>query len=176
MPESNPSQHRAGGGSKSAVAAMAPWLGLAALVGVLDQLTKQWVLESLRFGEVIPVTPFFDLVLVFNRGAAFSFLADHSGWQRWFFTGLAVVISGWLLALMHRHRDERLLPAAFALIIGGALGNGLDRAWYGAVVDFVHFHWGSFSWYIFNIADVAIVVGVLGLLYESFRPAGEKTA
>lgn len=176
MPESNPSQHRAGGGSKSAVAAMAPWLGLAALVGVLDQLTKQWVLGSLHFGEVIPVTPFFDLVLVFNRGAAFSFLADHSGWQRWFFTGLAVVISGWLLALMHRHRDERLLPAAFALIIGGALGNVVDRLMHGAVVDFLYFHAGRHGWPAFNLADAAITLGVGMMLWAQFRGNGEARA
>ena len=99
---------------RSALSLMLPWLILALVVGVLDQFTKQLVLANLHYGQVIPVTGFFDLVLVFNTGAAFSFLAEHSGWQRWFFTVLALAVSGWLLTLMHHHRHERLLPAAFA--------------------------------------------------------------
>lgn len=118
--------------ARSALALMLPWLILAVVVGVLDQVTKQLVLANLYRGEVIPVTGFFDLVLVFNTGAAFSFLAEHGGWQRWFFTVLALGISAWLLALMHHHRHEKLLPAAFALIIGGALGNVYDRIVHGA--------------------------------------------
>lgn len=178
MPESNPLKHPGAGtaGTRSAGAAMAPWLALAAMVAVLDQLTKQWVLDSLHFGQAIPITPFFDLVLVFNRGAAFSFLADHSGWQRWFFTGLAVVICGWLLALMHRHRDERLLPAAFALIIGGAIGNVVDRLIHGAVVDFLYFHAGRYGWPAFNLADAAITLGVGLMLWAQFRSNGEAKA
>ena len=150
--------------ARSALALMLPWLILAVVVGVLDQITKQMVMANLQLGQMIPVTSFFDLVLVFNTGAAFSFLAEHGGWQRWFFTVLAFAISAWMLTLMHHHRHEKLLPAAFALIIGGALGNGLDRMVYGAVVDFVHFHVGSFSWYIFNIADAAIVGGAVSLV------------
>jgi len=149
--------------------AMAPWLALALLVAALDQLTKQWVLDSLIPGQVIPVTGFFDLVLLFNPGAAFSFLADHGGWQRWFFTGLAVLICGWLLALMHRHREERLLPGAFALIIGGAVGNVYDRLIHGAVVDFLHFHYAAYSWPAFNLADAAITLGVVLMLWGQFR-------
>jgi len=148
---------------------MAPWLALALLVAALDQLTKQWVLDSLIPGQVIPVTGFFDLVLLFNPGAAFSFLADHGGWQRWFFTGLAVLICGWLLALMHRHREERLLPGAFALIIGGAVGNVYDRLIHGAVVDFLHFHYAAYSWPAFNLADAAITLGVVLMLWGQFR-------
>ncbi|MCB1926711.1 MAG: signal peptidase II, partial [Rhodocyclaceae bacterium] len=91
---------------------MAAWLALSAAVAVLDQATKVWVMDSLAFGEHVEITNFFDLVLVFNPGAAFSFLADHSGWQRWFFVALAVVISGWLLVLLRRHQSERLLPLA----------------------------------------------------------------
>lgn len=152
-----------------ALAAMAPWLALAVLIVVLDQLTKQIVLGTMRYGEVIPVTGFFDLVLVFNPGAAFSFLAEHSGWQRWFFTGLAVVICGWLLAMMYQHRRERLLPAAFALIIGGAIGNVIDRLMHGAVVDFLYFHAGSYGWPAFNLADSAITIGVGLMLWAQFR-------
>lgn len=152
--------------------AMAPWLVLAAIVVGLDQLSKSVVLAELHYGERIPVTGFFDLVLVFNPGAAFSFLADHSGWQRWFFTGLAVVICGWLLALMHRHRSERMLPMAFALIIGGAVGNVIDRLVHGAVVDFLYFHAGRYGWPAFNLADAAISAGVVLMLWGQFRSDG----
>lgn len=151
------------------LAAMAPWLALAVLIVALDQLTKQLVLGTMHYGEVIPITAFFDLVLVFNPGAAFSFLADHSGWQRWFFTGLAVVICGWLLAMMYHHRSERLLPVAFALIIGGAIGNVIDRLMHGAVVDFLYFHAGSYGWPAFNLADSAITIGVGLMLWAQFR-------
>jgi signal peptidase II len=177
MPDSNQSPRlRDGRAAKSALAVMTPWLALAVIVAILDQLTKQWVLGSLQYGQVIPITGFFDLVLVFNRGAAFSFLAEHSGWQRWFFTGLAVVICGWLLALMHRHRDERLLPAAFALIIGGAIGNVIDRLMHGAVVDFLYFHAGRYGWPAFNLADAAITLGVGMMLWGQFRSDGKTKA
>ena len=157
---------------RNALALMLPWLVLAVLVGVLDQVTKQLVLANLHRGEMIPVTGFFDLVLVYNTGAAFSFLAEHSGWQRWFFTVLALAISAWLLALMHHHRHEKLLPAAFALIIGGALGNVYDRIVHGAVVDFLHFHSAGWSWPAFNLADSAITVGVVMMLWgQLFGPS-----
>lgn len=166
--------------ARSALALMRPWLILAAAVGVLDQVTKQWVLENLHHGQVIPITGFFDLVLVLNTGAAFSFLAEHGGWQRWFFTVLAVAVSGWLLTLMHHHRHERLLPAAFALIIGGALGNVYDRIVHGAVVDFLHFHYAGWSWPAFNLADSAITVGVVMMLWGQLfahhdHGAGDQT-
>ena len=151
--------------SRSAFVLMLPWLILAVVVGVLDQITKQMVMANLQLGQMIPVTSFFDLVLVFNTGAAFSFLAEHGGWQRWFFTVLALGISAWLLALMHHHRHEKLLPAAFALIIGGALGNVYDRIVHGAVVDFLHFHYAGWSWPAFNLADSAITVGVVMMLW-----------
>jgi signal peptidase II len=148
---------------------MLPWLALAILIAMLDQVTKQVALQTMEYGARIPVTAFFDLVLVFNRGAAFSFLADHSGWQRWFFTGLAVIICGWLTVLLHQHRNERLLPTAFALIIGGAIGNVVDRLMHGAVVDFLYFHAGRYGWPAFNFADAAITVGVALMLWAQFR-------
>lgn len=161
---------------RPALLSMAPWLVLAAIVVGLDQFTKYVVLAELRHGERIAVTAFFDLVLVFNPGAAFSFLADHSGWQRWFFTGLAVVICGWLLALMYRHRAERMLPTAFALIIGGAVGNVIDRLIHGAVVDFLYFHAGRYGWPAFNLADAAISLGVVLMLWGQFRSDGHGKA
>ena len=151
--------------SRSSFVLMLPWLILAVVVGVLDQITKQMVMANLQLGQMIPVTSFFDLVLVFNTGAAFSFLAEHGGWQRWFFTVLAFAISAWMLTLMHHHRHEKLLPAAFALIIGGALGNVYDRLVHGAVVDFLHFHYAGWSWPAFNLADSAITVGVVMMLW-----------
>lgn len=147
------------------------WLSLAALIAVLDQLTKWLALNHLVQGDAITVTPFFKLVLVFNPGAAFSFLADHSGWQRWFFIVLAIVVCGWLVALLRHHQHERALPSAFALIIGGAIGNVIDRLTHGAVVDFLYFHYDRFGWPAFNLADSAITVGVALMLWTQLRPA-----
>jgi len=156
---------------RDALRLMAPWLALIALVIVLDQVTKEWALAQsiLARGERIEVTFFFDLVLAFNRGAAFSFLAEHSGWQRWFFSVLALAVSAWLLALTWQHRRERLLPFAFALIIGGAIGNVIDRFNHGAVVDFLSFHAGPYYWPAFNLADSAITLGVGLMLIGHFR-------
>ncbi|MFT4171501.1 MAG: signal peptidase II [Rhodocyclaceae bacterium] len=145
------------------------WLGVSALVIVLDQYTKWLVQQALALGEGIPVTSFFDLVFVYNRGAAFSFLANHSGWQRWFFVGLAVVICGWLLAMLRRHQDETLQPLAFTLVIGGAIGNVIDRLAHGAVVDFLYFHAGRYGWPAFNVADSAICVGVALMVLAQLR-------
>ncbi|MDQ8023071.1 MAG: signal peptidase II [Moraxellaceae bacterium] len=145
------------------------WLLLAAVVAGLDQLTKQIVLANFTLGEVRPVTSFFDLVLVYNPGAAFSFLADHSGWQRWFFLGLAVIICSWLLVLVKRHQAEVLQPLAFSLIIGGAIGNVIDRLLHGAVVDFLFFHAGRYGWPAFNLADSAIVLGVGLMILAQWR-------
>ena len=153
---------------------MAAWLALSAAVAVLDQATKVWVMDSLAFGEHVEVTNFFDLVLVFNPGAAFSFLADHSGWQRWFFVALAIVISGWLVVLLRRHQSERLLPLAFAMIIGGAVGNVIDRFLYGAVVDFLYFHIGRYGWPAFNLADSAITLGVVLMIWAQIRDARQS--
>ena len=150
------------------------WLLLAAIVTILDQLTKVWMMDSLSPGARQPVTSFFDLVLVFNPGAAFSFLADHSGWQRWFFVILAVVICGWLLTLLVRHQRETLLPLAFSLIIGGAIGNVIDRLVHGAVVDFLFFHAGGYGWPAFNLADSAITLGVGLMLWAQFRELRPK--
>jgi len=152
---------------------MTPWLAFIVLVILLDQVTKKWALDyflsHFTHSGRIEVTFFFDLVLAFNRGAAFSFLAEHSGWQRWFFAVLALAVSAWLLTLTWRHRFERLLPSAFSLIIGGALGNVIDRFNHGAVVDFLSFHAGPYYWPAFNIADSAITLGVALMLIGQFR-------
>ena len=144
----------------------AAWLGLSALIIALDQATKYWITAWLSFGETVRVTGFFDVVLVYNPGAAFSFLSSASGWQRWFFIVLAGAISVWLVVLIRRHAHERWLPLSFALILGGAIGNVIDRALYGAVIDFLYFHIGRYGWPAFNVADSAISVGVCILLWE----------
>lgn len=153
---------------------MARWLALATLVLVLDQASKAWVLASFRLMESQVVTPFFNLVFVFNAGAAFSFLAGAGGWQKWFFVVLALGISLWLLTLLRRHAQERLLPAALSLILGGAIGNVIDRLRFDAVVDFLDFHLAGYHWPAFNVADSAITVGVALMLWHQFR-LGKET-
>ncbi len=143
---------------------------LSGAVVALDQASKWIVLETMRQGEAIRVTDFFQLVLLFNPGAAFSFLAHQPGWQRWFFVLLAMLICGWLLSMLRRHAHERTLPLAFSLIIGGAIGNVVDRLVHGAVVDFLYFHVGRYGWPAFNVADSAITVGVVLMLWSHFRP------
>ena len=146
------------------------WMALAAGVIVLDQLTKWWVLSVMHYGETIYVAPFWNWVLVYNKGAAFSFLADQEGWQRWFFTVLALGVSGWITAMLRKHHEETLLSLALALIMGGAIGNVIDRVRIGAVVDFVQWHAAGFYWPAFNVADSAICVGAALMVWDQFRP------
>lgn len=150
---------------------MIRWLLLAGGIIAVDQITKLWVLGNFHLNEQRAVTEFFNLVLVFNSGAAFSFLAGAGGWQKWFFVGLALVISAWLLSMLRQHAAERLLPAALSLVLGGALGNVIDRLRFGAVVDFLDFHIAGWHWPAFNVADSAITIGVgLMLLHQLFQP------
>lgn len=142
------------------------WLALAGLVIALDQASKLWVLAHFHLGQSLPVTDFFNLVLVMNPGASFNFLADAGGWQRWFFIALALAVSAWLVAEIRRHAQGTLLPAAFALVLGGALGNVIDRFRFGAVVDFLDFHLAGLHWPAFNVADAAITCGVALLLWQ----------
>jgi len=153
---------------------LARWLLLAAGVVVADQLTKGWVLGQFAVHERLAVNGFMNLVLVFNPGASFSFLADAGGWQKWFFVVLALAISVWLLAMLRRHAAERLLPAALALILGGALGNVIDRLRFGAVVDFLDFHAAGYHWPAFNVADSAITIGVALMLVQQLRSPREQ--
>lgn len=136
------------------------WLALAVVVIGLDQWSKLAILANFAEYESVRITDFFNLVLVYNPGAAFSFLAGHDGWQRWFFVVLAAGICSWLLRLTWKHRAEILQPAAFSLVVGGALGNVIDRLLYGKVVDFLDAHWGLHHWPAFNLADSAICLGV----------------
>jgi signal peptidase II len=148
---------------------LARWLALATFVVLLDQASKAWVLASFRYMESLVVTPFFNLVLVYNSGAAFSFLAGAGGWQKWFFVVLALGISLWLLSLLRQHAGERLLPLALSLILGGAIGNVIDRLRFDAVVDFLDLHLAGYHWPAFNVADSAITVGVLLMLWHQIR-------
>ena len=150
------------------------WLVLAVFVLILDQVSKTWMLANFRLVDRQTVTAFFNLVLVFNPGASFSFLADAGGWQKWFFVVLALAISLWLLKLLRKHAQERLLPAALSLILGGALGNVIDRLRFDAVVDFLDFHLAGYHWPAFNVADSAITVGVALMLWHQFR-SGKET-
>ena len=146
------------------------WLELAATVIALDQLSKWIVLSKMQFGETIYVAPFWNWVLVYNKGAAFSFLADQEGWQRWFFTVLALGVSAWIVTMLRRHWNETLLSLSLSLILGGALGNVIDRIRFGAVVDFVQWHAAGFYWPAFNVADSAICVGAALMIWDQFRP------
>lgn len=152
------------------------WLVLALLVVALDQFSKLMVVASFAYGEGLIITSFFNLVHVLNHGAAFSFLAGAGGWQRWFFTILAVVISVWLIVMIRRHQAERLQPLAFALVLGGAIGNVIDRVRIGAVIDYLDFHAAGVHFPAFNLADSAITLGVilmlLHALLEGRKPHG----
>ncbi|HZN86728.1 MAG TPA: signal peptidase II [Burkholderiales bacterium] len=150
----------------------APWFLVAALVLAADRLTKWLILGWLRPGESYEVTGFLELVLVFNRGAAFSFLADAPGWQRPFFIAVAVVVSAIVCWMLWRHPGRRLLGAGLALILGGALGNLWDRVAIGAVVDFLDFHAYGWHWPAFNVADSAISAGAALVIADGFRHRG----
>jgi signal peptidase II len=154
----------------------AHWYALAALVVVLDQLSKWIVLENIRFGETIYVAPFWNWVLTFNPGAAFSFLADQPGWQRWFFTVLALGFPAGSPSNCANIPGQKLLSLALTLVMGGALGNVIDRVRFGAVVDFVQWHAAGFYWPAFNVADSAITVGAVLLVFEQLTTAGKKEA
>lgn len=151
------------------------WLALSGVVIALDQITKLLILRSFVLGDSVPLMPNFNLVLVYNSGAAFSFLANAGGWQKWFFVALALGVSVWIIGMLKQHAAERLLAFALALILGGALGNVIDRFAYGAVVDFLDFYIGNWHWPAFNVADSAITVGAALLIWEQLRSSG-KTA
>jgi signal peptidase II len=144
------------------------WLSLATVIIILDQITKLWISQTFVYGESVAVTNFFNLVLVHNSGAAFSFLSNAGGWQRWLFSGIAVSASVWIIWLLRKHQQEKLFCFALTLILGGALGNLIDRAAYGYVVDFLDFYWNTYHFPAFNIADSAVTCGAGLLLWQSF--------
>ena len=150
------------------------WLVLAGVLIILDQLTKLYFDGLLRYGQRIAVLPFFDFTLLYNPGAAFSFLAQADGWQRWFFTILGLGASVFILWMMHKSRSNKRLMLALTLILGGALGNVIDRIAYGHVVDFLLFYWKDWYYPAFNIADTCITLGaILLILDELLRLRGQ---
>jgi len=148
------------------------WFGLAALIVIVDQLVKWAVLASFAPGERVALTGFFNLVLVFNKGAAFSFLASAPGWQTPLFVAVAVVAIIVVSVLLVRSGGDRLVCAGLALILGGALGNLIDRLRFGQVVDFLDFHLAGWHWPAFNVADSAITIGAGLLIFESLLRRG----
>ncbi|NRO97843.1 lipoprotein signal peptidase [Paraburkholderia sp. NMBU_R16] len=146
-----------------------PWLGIALIVILFDQLTKVAVRKVFAYATPYALTPFFNMFLVFNRGAAFNFLAAASGWQRWAFTALGVAAALVIVYLLKRHGNQRLFCTALALIMGGALGNVIDRLIHGQVIDFLDFHVGGWHWPAFNLADSAIVIGAILLVLDELR-------
>ena len=148
---------------------MLKWIALALAVIGVDQYTKALVTSHIPLGSGIVLTPFFTLVDIRNSGAAFSLFASEPGWQRVLFIVVASIASAILLFLLHRARGKPLMATALSLILGGALGNLLDRIRLGEVVDFLYFHWGSLGWPAFNAADSAITVGAALLVWDSLR-------
>ncbi|MFT3804801.1 MAG: signal peptidase II [Burkholderiaceae bacterium] len=165
-----PDDSRPGAPSLAGTAAApspARWYALALAVVIIDQLTKLWVLDHFAPGERLPVIPgLFDLTLLFNPGAAFSFLGNASGWQRWFFTALGLGASAVIAVLLHRHRGQTLFSLALAMIMGGAVGNVIDRLIFGKVVDFLLFYRDPWYFPAFNAADSAITLGAALLIVD----------
>lgn len=145
---------------------MLPWLALALVILIADQLTKTLILGHYRLGDSTVVTGFFNIVRAHNPGAAFSFLAGASGWQRWFFTAIGVVATLVILWMLKAHAGQKLFSFALACILGGAVGNVVDRLMHGYVVDFLDFHWAGWHFPAFNIADSGITIGAACLILD----------
>jgi len=155
---------------------MHKWLALSALIVVADQITKYVAVQQLALNQIVAVTPFFNLLLVYNAGAAFSFLSDAAGWQRGFFIGIALVASVWIVYLLRRYAHQRPFALALSLVLAGAVGNVIDRVLHGAVIDFLDFHAYGYHWPAFNVADSAISCGAALLIWDAFRPKARDKA
>jgi signal peptidase II len=156
---------KSGGGSS-----LSPWLGIAFIVILLDQLSKITIMKLFELGEDKVVTSFFNLTLAYNRGAAFNFLSNQGGWQRYFFTAIALGAVAFIIYLLRRHAGQRLFCWSLALIMGGAIGNVIDRLFYGHVIDFLDFHWNGWGHFpAFNIADSAITIGAILFIFDELR-------
>lgn len=155
--------------SSSSSSGLINWLLIAALIILADQLTKVLILRTFQLGDVHRVTSFFDVVRAHNFGAAFSFLHGASGWQRWFFLGLGLAAAAFIIWMLRRHGHQKLFAWALTLILGGALGNVIDRAIHGYVVDFIQVHAGGWYFPAFNVADSAITIGAVLLILDELR-------
>jgi len=149
---------------------MRKWLMLSALIVVADQVTKYAVVQYFAANQAVALTPFLNLVLVYNPGAAFSFLSQAAGWQRAFFIVIAMVASGWIVFLLRKYPHQRVFALALALVLAGAVGNVIDRIFIGAVVDFVDLHALGYHWPAFNVADSSITCGAALLIWDALRP------
>ncbi len=154
---------------KGGNAGMLHWLGLAFAILLIDQFTKVLILGYYRLGDTTYVTSFFNIVRVHNPGAAFSFLAGAGGWQRWFFTVLGLGAAAFIIWMLRSHGGQKLFAFALSCILGGALGNVLDRLIHGYVVDMLDFHWGRWHFPAFNLADSAITLGAICLIVDELR-------
>ncbi len=145
------------------------WLGIAIVVVLLDQVTKITMTRLLAYGQVEAVNAYLNLVMVYNKGAAFSFLSDQSGWQRYFFSALAAVVSVVIVWMLYRNPAQRMFCWSLSLILGGAVGNLIDRLVYGHVIDFIDFHVQHWHWPAFNVADSAITIGAALFVLDELR-------
>ena len=145
------------------------WMSISGIVVALDLYTKHLVQRAFEYGEHLTITSFFDLVRYHNEGAAFSFLADAGGWQKWFFSGVSMIAVVVITYLLKKHQNQKLFSVGLALVLGGAIGNLYDRLTLGYVVDFLSFHVNDWYYPAFNVADSAICVGVALLLLDSFK-------
>jgi signal peptidase II len=148
-----------------------PWLGISLIVILLDQVTKLTIKQMFAVGQSRPVTSFFNIVLTYNEGAAFSFLSSQGGWQRYLFTAISVCATILILYLLKRNAGQRMFCWALALILGGAVGNLIDRVAYGHVIDFLDVHAGGWHWPAFNVADSAICLGAVLFVLDELRRA-----
>ena len=156
-------------GFKSSSGGMLQWLGLSFIILIADQFTKVLIVGFYHLGDSTYVTSFFNVVRWHNTGAAFSFLAGASGWQRWFFTVIGLLAAALIVWMLKSHAGQKLFAFALACILGGALGNVIDRVRYGYVVDFLDFHWRGWHFPAFNIADSAITIGAACLILDELR-------
>lgn len=163
----------ASGKGKGGKASLWPWLGLAAAILLLDQFTKTLILGYYQLGDSTPITSFFNIVRVHNTGAAFSFLASAGGWQRWFFTAIGIAAAIFIVWMLRSHPGQKLFAFALSCILGGAIGNVIDRVLHGYVVDMLDFHWPFLSGLFhgghfpaFNVADMGISIGAMALILD----------
>lgn len=165
-PASTTKPANATGALKAPKKSILPWIGFSLLLILVDQISKLWVQSRLDLGAVVEITPFFNLVYVLNPGAAFSFLADQAGWQKHFLSGVAVIASIVVLFMMRSSSHRKFAMFCLACILGGAIGNLIDRVAHGAVIDFLDFYVGNYHWPAFNVADIAITMGAVGLIID----------
>jgi signal peptidase II len=152
--------------AKFSKTSLLPWLGLALIIFIFDQFTKTLILGHYKLGDSTYVTSFFNVVRVHNSGAAFSFLSNAGGWQRWFFTGIGVVATIFIVWMLRSHAGQKLFAFALACILGGAVGNVVDRVLHGYVVDFLDFHYAGMHFPAFNVADSGITIGAMCLILD----------